>query len=97
MAFFDLLQRGDLDKTTREQVKQASKALLATIQNRLKELDRFWEKEQTKADIEIIIMDKLFTSLPTPPFSPDEKNSLARNIYQHVWQQAVSGVFSMVA
>ena len=48
---FDLLQKEGLDKTARERVKQASRELLATIKARLAELDRFWEKEQTKADV----------------------------------------------
>jgi type I restriction enzyme R subunit len=36
-------------------VKQASRELLASIKVLLSELDRFWEKEQTKADVELFI------------------------------------------
>ncbi|HJU19292.1 MAG TPA: type I restriction endonuclease subunit R [Stellaceae bacterium] len=97
LALFDLLQKDGLDKTTREQVKLTSKALLTAIQNQLKELDRFWEKEQTKAEVEYTILNELYTNLPTPPFTADEKESLAREVYGHIWQQAVSGVSSMVA
>src|SRR5689334_12022691 len=89
LALFDLLQKDGLDKTARERVKQASRELLASINARLAELDRFWEKEQTKADIEVFILDEVFVSLPTPPFTPDEKKFVAANIYAHVWQQAV--------
>jgi type I restriction enzyme, R subunit len=91
LALFDLLQRDDLNKTARERVKQASKELLALIQARLAELDRFWEKEQTKADVEVFILDTVFASLPTPPFTASEKESLARDVYAYVWQQAVAG------
>src|SRR5271166_3754190 len=63
----DLLQKDDLDKTSRERVKQASRELLASIKARLAELDRFWEKEQTKADVEVFILDEVFVKLPTPP------------------------------
>ena len=48
LAVFDLLRKDNLDKTARERVKQASRELLAAIRARLAELDRFWEKEQTK-------------------------------------------------
>ena len=43
------------------------------------ELDRFWEKEQTKGDVEAFILDSVFTSLPTPPFTPAEKQVIAAN------------------
>ena len=94
LALFDLLQKEGLDKTSRERVKQASRELLASIKARLAELDRFWEKEQTKADVEVFILDKVFESLPTPPFTPEEKKLVAANVYAHVWQQAMNGEFA---
>ena len=94
LAMFDLLQKDGLDKSARERVKQASKELLASIKARLKQLDRFWEKEQTKADIEVFILDEVFASLPTPPFSVEEMEQVAKSVYFHVWQQAVRGDFS---
>ncbi|MGC8202581.1 N-6 DNA methylase [Aliiroseovarius sp. PTFE2010] len=87
----------NLDKTSRERVKQASRDLLASIKTRLAELDRFWEKEQTKADVEVFILDEVFASLPSPPFTPDEKKALAASVYAHVWQQAVNGGFAQAA
>ncbi len=53
LALFDLLQKENLGKSERERVKQASQDLLALLQDRLRGLDRFWEKEQTKADVEV--------------------------------------------
>jgi type I restriction enzyme R subunit len=96
LALFDLLQKEGLDKTARERVKTASRELLASIKTRLAELDRFWEKEQTKADVEVFILDEVFSSLPSPPFSADEKKLVAANVYAHVWQQAMSGQFVRV-
>ena len=97
LALFDLLKKDDLAKAERERVKQASRNLLASIKARLSELDRFWEKEQTKADVEVFILDKLYASLPTPPFSAEEKKAVAAEVYAHVWQQAVSGGFATAA
>ena len=94
LAIFDLLKKSDLAKTERERVKQASRDLLASIKARLVELDRFWEKEQTKADVEVFILDQVYGSLPTPPFTAEEKTALAAEVYTHVWQQAVSGEFA---
>ncbi len=97
LALFDLLKKDDLAKAERERVKQASRNLLASIKARLSELDRFWEKEQTKADVEVFILDEVYAGLPTPPFTAEEKKAVAAEIYAHVWQQAVSGEFARVA
>ena len=77
--------------------KPMSRDLLASIKARLAELDRFWEKEQTKADVEVFFLDEVFASLPSPPFTPDEKKALAASVYAHVWQQAVSSGFAQAA
>ncbi len=97
LALFDLLQRDGLDQAARERVKLASKELLASIKARLAELDRFWEKEQTKGDVEVFILDHVFASLPTPPFSANEKKVIAESVYGHIWQQAMNGEFARAA
>lgn len=97
LAVFDLLKKDRLSKTDREKVKQASRDLLASIKDRLAELDRFWEKEQTKADVEVFILDEVYANLPTPPFSPEEKQAVAEAVYGHIWQQAVSNGFARAA
>ena len=97
LALFDLLKKDNLAKTERERVKQASRNLLESIRARLSELDRFWEKEQTKAEVEVFILDEIHASLPTPPFTVEEKKAAAAEVYAHVWQQAVSGEFARVA
>ncbi|MXX74482.1 MAG: type I restriction endonuclease subunit R [Holophagales bacterium] len=97
LALFDLLKKDGLGKAERERVKQASRDLLASIGALLQELDRFWEKEQTKAEVRVFILDQLHGALPTPPFTPEEKETIAGEIYDHVWQRAVRGEFSIAA
>ncbi len=97
LALFDLLQKDGLDKSARERVKQASRELLAAIKARLGELDRFWAKEQTKAEVEVLILNRVHASLPVPPFTLEEKQLIAANIYAHVWQQAMSGELGKAA
>lgn len=94
LAMFDLLRRDDLSKTDRERVKQASREMLAEIKARLAELDHFWEKEQTKGEVEAFILDEVYLKLPSPPFTPDEKKLVADSVYAHVWQQAMRGGFT---
>ena len=97
LALFDLLQKDGLDQASRERVKEASRTLLAALRATLAELDRFWEKEQTKADVEVFILDAVYADLPTPPFTAEEKKVVAANVYAHVWQQAVNGNFARAA
>ena len=91
LALFDLLKKDNLGKAERERVKQSSRDLLTAIKARLAEVDRFWEKEQTKADLKVFILDEVFANLPTPPFTVEEKEAVASDVYVHIWQQAVSG------
>ena len=97
LAIFDLLNKGNLRARERERVKQSSRDLLVSITARLAEVDRFWEKEQTKAELRVFILDEVFLTLPTPPFTADEKNAAASTVYDYVWQQAVSGELTPVA
>jgi type I restriction enzyme, R subunit len=52
---------------------------------------------QTKADVEVFILDEVFAKLPTPPFTTGEKKADAGNVYAHVWQQAMNGELAMAA
>ena len=97
LAIFDLLRKDNLGRAERERVKQASRDLLVTVKARLAELDRFWEKEQTKAEIEVVILDKIYAGLPTPPFTLEEKEAVASEVYNHIWQQAIRGELAMAA
>ena len=45
----------------------------------------------------MFILDEVYVSLPTPPFTAEEKKAVAADVYAHVWQQAVSGQFARVA
>ena len=97
LALFDLMKKDNLGKAERERVKQASRDLLASIEARLRELDRFWEKEQTKAEVKVFILDEVHRSLPSPPFTVEEKQTVADKVYAHVWRSAVSGHFPEAA
>ncbi|MBL8889342.1 MAG: DUF3387 domain-containing protein [Planctomycetaceae bacterium] len=90
LALFDLLSKATLTKTDRERVKQASRSLLASIQQLIAPLERWTDKEQTQAEVETFILDHVFLNLPSPPFTDDEKQQVARRVYEHIWQQSVA-------
>ncbi|MBJ95000.1 MAG: hypothetical protein CMP23_11090 [Rickettsiales bacterium] len=94
LALFDLLKKEELTSAERERLKLASRSLLSLIKDRLAMLDRFWEQEQTKAEVETLIVDEIYKQLPSPPFSDEEKELAANAVYDHVPQQAISGEFT---
>ncbi len=77
----------------RERVKLASKSLLESVTKLIAPLERWTEKEQTKALVEAEILDHLFRVLPSPPFTDEEKQGVAKRVYEHVWQQSAGGHF----
>ena len=94
LALFDLLRRGDLDKAERERLKQASRDLLAGIQRIIAPLDHWTEKEQTQAEVETFILDRVYQELPDPPYTAADKQQMAAIVYRHIWQQSVNGGLS---
>jgi type I restriction enzyme, R subunit len=93
LALFDLLKKDNLGKADRERVKRASQGLLDSIRRLIAPLERWTEKEQTQAEVETFILDYVYQELPTPPFTDDEKQAIAKLAYDHVWQQSVGGSY----
>ena len=93
LALFDLLKKDNLSKADRERVKLASQSLLDSVRKLIAPLERWTEKEQTQAEVETFILDYVYQELPTPPFSDDEKQTIAKLAYEHVWQQSAGGSY----
>jgi type I restriction enzyme R subunit len=89
LALFDLLKKDSLSKTETERVKQASRSLLESVRRLIAPLERWTEKGQTQAEVETFILDYIYQELPSPPFTEDEKQSIAKLAYNHVWQRSV--------
>lgn len=89
LALFDLVQRGDLSKTDRERIKQASRELLEGVLKVIAPLDRWTEKEQTQAEVQTFILDRIYQELPEPPYTSVEKVEVAELVYRYIWQQSV--------
>ena len=92
LAIFDLMQKTTLAATERERIKQSSRELLAELLRIIAPLDQWTEKEQTRAEVETVILDRVFL-LPEPPYTPDDKDAMAKMLYEHVWQQSMGGRF----
>jgi len=92
-ALFQLLQKENISKADREKLKLASRSLLDALITLISQRERWTEKEQTQAEVETLILDHVYTVLPNPPFTEEDKQEVAKQVYQHVWQQSTSGHF----
>ena len=91
LALFDLLGKERISKDDRERVKQSSKALLAALQGRLRQLNQWTDREQTKAEVKVFVLDHVYEVLPIPPYTEKQVQEAADGIYDFVWQQSIGG------
>jgi type I restriction enzyme R subunit len=91
LALFDLLFRDNISKVDREKVKQASRSLLASLQELLRPMPAWTQNVQTQAQVKVFILDTLWRSLPRPPFSDQDTEALTDRIYDYVWHRSVEG------
>jgi len=91
LALFDLLFRENIGKADREKLKQASKSLLASLQELLKTMHDWTQNTATQADVQICIFNNLWQTLPRPPFTDEDTESLAGRVYDYVWQRSAGG------
>jgi type I restriction enzyme R subunit len=91
LALFDLLFRDSISKADRERVKQASRSLLASLQELLRPMPAWTQNVQTQAQVKVFILDRLWDSLPRPPFSEQDTETLTDRVYDYVWHRSVEG------
>jgi len=91
LALFDLLFRESIGKADRERLKQASRALLASLRDLLRPMHDWTQNTATQAEVQVFILDNLGQSLPRPPFSDEETEAVASRVYDYVWQRSATG------
>ena len=89
LAIFDLLEKNPLAKIEREKIKEASRNLLVSIQDILRPISEWTEKETTRAEVEVAILDKVYEVLPSPPFSENDKQKVALELFESLWTSSV--------
>ncbi|MGE3729355.1 MAG: type I restriction endonuclease subunit R [Lysobacterales bacterium] len=91
LALFDLLFKSSISKNDRERLKQASQGLLASLRNLLAPMPGWLQNTATQAEVKVFILDRLYESLPRPPFTEFETVDIASRVYDYVWQRSASG------
>ena len=93
LTLFDMLLKENISKVDREKLKQVSKELLTALKGHLAMIPIWTKNAATQADVEILILNKLCSSLPRPLFTDDDASALAKKLYDLVWQQSEGGIF----
>ncbi|MGH7509811.1 MAG: type I restriction endonuclease subunit R [Gemmatimonadales bacterium] len=91
LALFDLLFRENITSAARERLKQASRSLLASLKRLLGPMPSWTQNSTTQAEVKVFILDSLWRSLPRPPFSDEDTEALAEQVYEYVWERSASG------
>ncbi|AFZ15591.1 type I site-specific deoxyribonuclease, HsdR family (plasmid) [Crinalium epipsammum PCC 9333] len=92
LAVFDLLcrQKNNLSARARNQVKEIAYNLIEAIKAKLRKLDNWRGKEKTKAKIQTLIYNYLYsdkTGLPLEEYDESEVAPLANAVFLHIYQQ----------
>ena len=90
-ALFQMLFKDTISKANRERLKLASQGLLAALIAHLRPMPNWTKNTQTQADVKMFILDNLYASLPRPPFSEEDTESLAGRVYDFVYQRTTAG------
>ena len=91
LALFDLLFKENISKKDRERLKQASRGLLSSLRDLLTPMPAWLQNATTQAEVKIFILDRLYETLPRPPFTEAETEGIASRVYDYVWQRSAGG------
>lgn len=83
LSIYDLLFSDNLSKGDIEKIKRMSKDLLAKIKERIAEMDHWTDKQETRADVDILIRDILFEEIPESMFG--RMDAYRKAIYEYVF------------
>ena len=84
LSLYDMLFRDDLSKTDIKKLKKVASSLLQKIKMKIAEFDHWTDKQETKAAIDNLIRDTLWTELPKC-YDEDSIPMYRQQIYEFVY------------
>lgn len=84
LTFYDLLFKESLSKNDIKKLKEVSIDLYDKITEKISELDHWKDKQETKASIDNLIRDILWTKLPES-YSENDISIYRHNVYEYVY------------
>ena len=84
LSLYDMLFRENLSKQEIKKLKEVSTSLLQKIKTKIAELDHWTDKQETKAVVDNLIRDTLWSELPQS-FDENSISSCRKVIYEYVY------------
>jgi len=84
LAMYDLLLKDSLTPAEIKKVKKLAKVLLERIKDKISELDHWTEKEETQAEVDVLIRNTLWSELPES-YDDSLINEYRRRIFEFVY------------
>jgi type I restriction enzyme, R subunit len=91
LALFDLLFREKISKADRERLKQASRSLLESLRSLVQPMPAWTQNSATQSEVKVFILDKLYETMPQPPFTEDDIEQASDKIYNFIWAKSAGG------
>ena len=86
LTFFDMLFRDDLSKTDIKKLKGVAADLLHKVKDRIRQLDHWTDKQETREIVSNLIRDTLWTELPEA-FDDEAVSQCRQTIYEFVFMR----------
>ncbi len=86
LSMFDVLMKDNLSKEDIKKLKKVAKDLLEKIKQLLAEMDHPFDKQETKATLNVTIRDVLWSELPAS-YSDDSINYYRDAVYNYICQR----------
>lgn len=84
LSVYDMLFRDDLSKNDIKKLKEVSSSLLQKIKDKISEFDHWTDKQETKAAVDNLIRDTLWSELPEC-YDEISISSYRQKIYEYVF------------
>lgn len=84
LSLYDLLFKEDLSKNEIKKIKEVAVELLQKIKAKIAELDHWTDKQETKAAVDNLIRDMLWSELPDS-YTESQITEYRRRIYEYVY------------
>lgn len=84
LSLYDMLFRDDLSKNDIKKIKEVAVMLLRRIKEKISELDHWTDKQETKAAVDNVIRDILWTELPEC-YDEISISAYRQKIYEYVY------------
>ncbi len=84
LSMYDLLFREGLTKTDIKKIKEVAASLLQKVKSKISELDHWTDKQETKAEVDNLIRDILWSELPNS-YDDERLTECRRRIYEYVY------------